>query len=250
MLDVSFVDRIAKLGKDAAASNVFQGRYKDFVLRETGEIVEVEKDIAPFNPCAKLGSIEAFCAHIRRYFFPEKTMIVVATSGADAKFDATRNEKDAQSCSMPFYGGDLPDREMTYETFLTFLDRNAGFISGVVGGEELFSEDEIRESLKMIVFSSSDKMTLSDNGPIINVVFEKREGVEPATTKLPKILQVKLRYGLREYIIPCRFRLSISGKSFNLSQIPRDGAMDEYLGRAITDIKANLGDGWHVVQGI
>jgi len=241
----NLIDKIVSIMKPEVVEDATGKTY----VFPSGVVKRVETPAA-FDHDLQLGSVKGFCDHIKRFFIPDETTILCGTNGASADVNISGLEFDADGCTMPFYRDDLPIGAMSYEQFLVFLDRNTGNISGKIGNTDI-SEDEIREALKTIAFEDTKKITLKDAGASTHVTVEQQAGIQGTSFRIPKFVRVKLRYGLREYEIECRFRLTIDkdGSSFQLTQIPRDGAIDEYLNRVITDIRSYLGEEWHIVQG-
>lgn len=243
------LDRLIGLADKKILAKIEEFRRTTFLLNN-GDVKTVN-EFAPFDVSAVLGSIDGLCRHLKRHFDAKKSIVIVGSSGISVSGDVDGINDHRITATIPFYKADMPGSVMGYEEFLTFLDRNTGHINGLVGDEKRFTEDEFREAIKTIKFTKAEKLVVTDNGPIVDYSIEQGSTVETLNVKLPKILEVVLRYGVKEYEIPCRFKFTISpDREFGLLHIPRDGALDKYIDTAIKGVTAGLGDGWHIVEGV
>lgn len=199
------------------------------------------------------GTVAALCDYLKQWVVPADTAdatVLVSPGGIRAFLDE-REELRRDLVTVPFFNADLPpDRVMTHEDLLLYLDQHEGKLEDEVG---------IRASLSIVEAAAKAELTCHDLGATTKIEMKATKGgVQSAnpdvqSVKLPKYLTLTLRIGTREYEEPHRFRLKAFAEGgeilFRLIHLDRDQAVDRFLERCLADLRATLGEGWKVYQG-
>ncbi|WP_025322282.1 hypothetical protein [Deferrisoma camini] len=215
---------------------------------ETGKYCEVKPLDAPDMTHA-FGTVAALVEYLREWAKPEAATVIVSPRGICAHMDETSAHR-RDIVTVPFFDADLPpERPLSHEDLLLYLDRHTGKIE---------DEDAIRAVLSVVHAVEGKDLVTRDTGASTRIEIKAARGVQARDVKdrpvdLPKYITITLRIGTREYEEPHRFRL-VAGVAdgvprFRLIHLDRDGAVDRFLQRCIQDLRTGLGDGWHVYQG-
>ena len=198
------------------------------------------------NRIHTLGTVAALCAYVQRWGELENSSVFVGPKGIDAFLDEEAEHR-FDHVTVPFFRSDMPpERALSYQEFLLYLDQHAGHIEG---------EGELRALLRMVTVRKDDALSAEDKGAFVEFTAAAKRGVTAGSdtqpVQIPNTLIITLRLGTREYEEPHRFRLygtiDDARPVFRLVHIDRDEALDRFLQRCLSDVCQAL-PGWHIYQ--
>jgi hypothetical protein len=243
------IDRLLEVANLGARPTTLEQEGHSFVLNlEHNRYEEVFPADSP-NRLHAFGTVAALTAYLKRWGEPAGASVLVTPKGIVAYPDE-RSLWRRDQLTVPFFRADLPpERSLTHEELLLYLDRHTGKID---------REEEVRGVLSFVKAKDGVSLSTRDMGASVRIEMKAKKEIEARNAEdqvvtLPKYLTLTLRLGTREYEEPHRFRLQVTiGEGavlFRLLHVDRDGALDRFLTRCVDDVRTALGEGWQVYEG-
>lgn len=182
-----------------------------------------------------LGTIESLSTYLNWLSLSGKTVrVIVTTKGIvttiypDTSINPSIEGRRHDHLIVPFrYCQDT--LVFTQASFVDFLDQHSGCID---------DEESIRGAVRLLKSMSSEEIQTEDRGPFTLIEIKASKGVEGTKGKLPKLLNIKMDTGTREYQLVNTFIIRVDDKlTFTLSKRKDTALTGELIGLVIKDLR-------------
>ena len=239
------IDRIQKLATDGQvpSDKTLAGRL--FLFQPSDDHYEEVIPRIPKPRSADLGTVAALAAWLKRYGAADKSFVTVSPkAGITARLDTTVLDFQVEEVSVPFFADDQPpDSWLGYAEMIQYPDAHQGHVQ---------EEELLRKAIASIKVFRAREAVLTNKGAFVNIEMKDSSGAH-TDIDIPTFIGVDLRVLTREYRERHRFRLDLAlegvAPRFRFIPCDREEAVVRAVGRALADLRTQLGDDWLLVEG-